>query len=72
MWRWGRKRHANRPDSGQKITAQTANHAGSSALQCPLCGKKFQRGEAVACSSCLLAAKCGLVMCPNCSYEFAP
>lgn len=41
-----------------------------SAIRCPLCGKKFQAGEAAQCSSCAMAVKCGLVMCPNCSYEF--
>lgn len=43
----------------------------SNDLQCPLCGKRFQSGEALACTSCGLATRCGLVMCPNCSYEFA-
>ncbi len=40
------------------------------AIRCPLCGKKFQAGEASKCASCTLAVKCGMVMCPNCSYEF--
>ncbi len=70
MCRWGKNRNENRPESGGKVAVQTANHADSLAIQCPLCGKRFQPGEAVACGSCLLAAKCGLVMCPNCSYEF--
>ncbi len=43
-----------------------------SAIRCPLCGSKFAAGEALACTGCALANKCGLVMCPNCSYEFAP
>jgi hypothetical protein len=39
-------------------------------IQCPLCGKKFRAGEAMQCATCALAVRCGLVMCPNCSYEF--
>ena len=42
------------------------------AVRCPLCGKSFHAGEAMQCSACALAVRCGLVMCPNCSYEFAP
>ncbi len=72
MWRWGKNSNENRPESRTKMAIQAANHAESSAIQCPLCGKRFQPGEAAACGSCLLAAKCGRVMCPNCSYEFAP
>ena len=43
----------------------------SSEVHCPLCGKTFSAGEAMPCASCGLAKKCGLVMCPNCHYEFA-
>ncbi len=42
-----------------------------SEIRCPLCGHRFHAGEAEACSSCAYAVRCGLVMCPNCSYEFA-
>lgn len=71
MWRWG-KRTGAKTSQGVK-TGSVAPTTGESQkeLQCPLCGKKFSAGEAAACSACLLAAKCGLVMCPNCSYEFA-
>ena len=44
----------------------------SSEIRCPLCGKAFHAREAKQCVTCGLADKCGLVMCPNCSYEFAP
>ncbi len=39
-------------------------------IRCPLCGKRFHTGDAMPCAACALAARCGLVMCPNCSYEF--
>ncbi len=39
-------------------------------VRCPLCGNRFSAGDALQCSSCALAKKCGLVMCPKCSYEF--
>ena len=39
-------------------------------VRCPLCGKEFHAGEAMQCSACALAVRCGLVMCPNCTYEF--
>ena len=42
-----------------------------SEIRCPLCGKQFRAGDAMPCATCALAARCGLVMCPNCSYEFA-
>lgn len=42
-----------------------------SELRCPLCGKTFESGEAMQCAACGLAKQCGLVMCPNCAYEFA-
>lgn len=41
------------------------------AIRCPLCGRQFHAGEARSCAVCGLAEKCGVVMCPNCSYEFA-
>jgi hypothetical protein len=40
-------------------------------IRCPLCGKTFRAGEAQPCTTCAIAVHCGLVMCPNCSYEFA-
>lgn len=41
-----------------------------SKVRCPLCGKTFDPGETQQCAACTLAKKCGLVMCPNCAYEF--
>ena len=58
----GRKTENNHPSSVVRLP---------SAVRCPLCGKTFHADEAQACVSCALARKCGLVMCPNCSYEFA-
>lgn len=43
-----------------------------SAIRCPLCGKRFRAEDAARCATCALAKRCGLVMCPHCSYEFAP
>jgi len=43
----------------------------SSDIRCPLCGKSFRAEDAAACAACALAKCCGLVMCPNCGYEFA-
>gem|GEM_PF-3330982 len=40
------------------------------AHRCPLCGKQFRAEEATQCAACALAQKCGMVMCPNCGYEF--
>ncbi|MEW5718237.1 MAG: hypothetical protein AB1817_06415 [Chloroflexota bacterium] len=42
-----------------------------SAIRCPLCGKAFRAEDAAACAACALAKRCGLVLCPNCGYEFA-
>ncbi|MBW3625227.1 MAG: ferrous iron transport protein A [Armatimonadetes bacterium] len=41
--------------------------------QCPLCGFQFEFDPARntgGCSSCPLGKGCGLVLCPNCRYEF--
>ena len=40
-------------------------------IRCPLCGKHFRAEDAAQCAACALAKRCGLVMCPNCRYEFA-
>ena len=42
-----------------------------SVIRCPLCGKRFSAEDAARCATCALAKRCGLVMCPNCGYEFA-
>lgn len=41
-------------------------------LICPLCGHNFKKEEAIrSCKSCSLnKTNCGLIKCPNCSYEF--
>jgi Fe2+ transport system protein FeoA len=44
-----------------------------SAYQCPLCGFGFEfdpARDSGGCSSCPLGKGCGLVLCPNCRYEF--
>lgn len=55
-------------DDKQKKTEKVTD----AEIRCPLCGKSFHAREAKQCMSCKLGQKCGLVMCPNCSYEFAP
>jgi len=49
----------------------SADRALPSEIRCPLCGKPFRAEDAAACAACALAKRCGLVMCPNCGYEFA-
>ena len=44
----------------------------ASPCRCPLCGQTFAVEEAEACAVCPLLHRCGLVMCPNCGYEFPP
>jgi hypothetical protein len=36
---------------------------------CPLCGKRFIRGER-ACAPCPLSGGCDIVCCPHCGYTF--
>lgn len=36
---------------------------------CPMCGMKFNGGEAAKCSACSKLGSCNMVMCPNCGYE---
>ncbi|HEY9205243.1 MAG TPA: hypothetical protein VIO58_04925 [Candidatus Methanoperedens sp.] len=38
--------------------------------QCPLCGARFDPGDNMGCMACPRFMKCGLVLCPNCGYEF--
>ncbi len=56
----------------RRSSQHTKNVHAQHEIRCPLCGKRFQAGEADKCSTCSLAVVCGLVMCPNCSYEFVP
>lgn len=37
--------------------------------QCPLCGWGFTPSHACE-SSCPMGEGCGMIKCPNCSYEF--
>ena len=40
---------------------------------CALCGTRFlwdPDQKPTACKSCPLARNCGMVVCPNCGYEF--
>ena len=67
LLRWFEKKKNDLP----QLEGRPNVNSPSADLQCPLCGTRFQKGEALACTSCELAARCGLVMCPNCSYEFA-
>ncbi len=57
-------------DAQLTTNPQSAISNPKSEIRCPLCGKTFCPGEARPCAACALAARCGLVMCPNCSYEF--
>lgn len=41
-------------------------------IKCPLCGNIFDEEKAKGgCTGCGVKG-CGLVKCPNCSYEFPP
>lgn len=41
------------------------------AVQCPLCGARFDRGQSEACAHCpKLLRSCGMVACPQCFHEF--
>jgi hypothetical protein len=66
-WRWFEKKKNDLPQTEDRLKINPPN----ADLRCPLCGTRFQEGEVLACTGCALAARCGLVMCPNCSYEFA-
>jgi hypothetical protein len=54
-----------KPESGRR----TEKVKPPAELRCPLCGLRFRAGDAK-CGSCPLAARCNMVMCPNCNYEF--
>lgn len=36
---------------------------------CPLCGHRFAKSGASACTSCPLNGGCNLICCPNCGYQ---
>jgi len=67
------------PTADRRLTTGDAKNGGQQSvvsgqivLRCPLCGIQFRVEDAARCATCALAKRCGLVMCPNCSYEFAP
>ena len=39
-------------------------------VQCPLCGNRFESKDNETCKLCPNFMKCGLLICPNCGYEF--
>jgi ferrous iron transport protein A len=50
-----------------------SSHLPPETYQCPLCGYQFEfdpERTTGGCSSCPLGKGCGLVLCPNCRYEF--
>ncbi len=69
-WLWPRRTDEERTAKAEQVSRSATMP--DDAIRCPLCGRTFHPGEAAQCGGCPLAARCGLVMCPNCSYEFAP
>ncbi|MBS1272107.1 MAG: hypothetical protein MAGBODY4_01245 [Candidatus Marinimicrobia bacterium] len=39
---------------------------------CPYCGYDFDTTHEFCNSSCPLSKHCGMIMCPNCRYEYVP
>ena len=39
-------------------------------VQCPLCGVRFVEEDNEGCKVCPRFMKCGMLLCPNCGYEF--
>lgn len=68
---WGKQADVSSKQAVPNSKFGIQNSDPPSAIRCPLCGKEFHADEALRCAACALARKCGLVMCPNCSYEFA-
>lgn len=72
-WLWSKETNSSKQATGNKKQSKRGEkkaHTLISEIRCPLCGKKFHAGEAMQCSACAIAVQCGLVMCPNCNYEF--
>ena len=67
--RWVRKDEGGRMKDERTIQHPISNL--QSLTRCPLCGKHFRAEDAAECAECALAKHCGLVLCPNCGYEFA-
>jgi len=40
--------------------------------KCPYCGFEFEETHQYCHTSCPLSKSCGMMMCPNCRYEFTP
>lgn len=38
--------------------------------KCPYCGFEFEETHQYCHTSCPLSKHCGMIMCPNCRYEF--
>ena len=69
-WQFFEKAVGSRQKAESKLPS--ADRFPPSEIRCPLCGKRFSAEDAAQCATCALAKRCGLVMCPNCGYEFAP
>jgi transcription elongation factor Elf1 len=69
-WQFFEKAVGSRQKAESKLPS--ADCVLPSEIRCPLCGKQFSAEDAAQCAMCALARRCGLVMCPNCLYEFAP
>jgi hypothetical protein len=69
-WQFFEKAVGSRQKAESKLPS--ADCVLPSETRCPLCGKQFSAEDAAQCATCALARRCGLVMCPNCLYEFAP
>jgi hypothetical protein len=39
-------------------------------ITCPLCGNNFEESARTLCSACPLGAKCNLICCPRCGYQW--
>lgn len=39
---------------------------------CPYCGYEFEDTHKYCNTACPLSKKCGMIMCPNCRYEYVP
>jgi len=69
---FGRLRALARPAPLSRSAGEESGARAATGSRCPLCGRSFEPDEAAACAVCPLLRRCGLVMCPNCGYEFAP
>jgi hypothetical protein len=49
---------------------ETREAAGEAARRCPLCGYRFSADSLNCHAGCPLSAKCRVLCCPGCGYEF--